>query len=258
MSLAFDRAAEYYDRTRALPRDVLATVTRMLAGELRHRGNALDVGVGTGRIALPLAGAGVDVVGVDLSTPMLAKLVENAAARPPVAIAAADGTRLPFLSRSFGGALACHLLHLVPEWRGAVAEMVRVVRPGGVVLVDSGESGGEMAEIHQQFALAAGLDGMRTRVGLNPGHEPKLDRIMTDAGATTRVLAPIAVRRSLAPRLVIDMLERNQFSVTWGLQEEVRRRAARSTRDWARERFGALDRPHSFETTITWRAYDLA
>lgn len=127
-----------------------------------------------------------------------------------------------------------------------------------MVLVDPGESGGEIAEIHQQFGLAAGLSGDRTRVGLNYGDEPELDRAMGRRRRENAVLAPIGVRRSLPPGAVIDMLERNQFSATWGLEQETRQRAARATRTWARDRLGSLDRPHALETTINWRAYDLA
>jgi len=41
-----------------------------LAGELGGRGTVLEPGVGTGRMALPLSAAGVDVIGLDLSEPM--------------------------------------------------------------------------------------------------------------------------------------------------------------------------------------------
>ena len=53
-SVSFDRAAEYYDRTRALPTELARRQTEMLAGVLAGRGPVLEIGVGTGRIALPL------------------------------------------------------------------------------------------------------------------------------------------------------------------------------------------------------------
>lgn len=53
----------------------------MLAGELARRGRVLEVGVGTGQIALPLAEAGVPLAGLDVSMPMVAKLVEKARGR---------------------------------------------------------------------------------------------------------------------------------------------------------------------------------
>jgi len=54
----------------------------LLVAELDGRGRCLEIGVGTGRIALPLHERGVDLVGIDLATPMLARLIDNAG-RPP-------------------------------------------------------------------------------------------------------------------------------------------------------------------------------
>src|SRR5205823_155930 len=68
-SVAFDRAAPFYDHTRQLSSDAAKRVVEMLTDELRGRGRALEIGVGTGRIALPVAEAGIPVTGVDLSGP---------------------------------------------------------------------------------------------------------------------------------------------------------------------------------------------
>ena len=130
-SVAFDPVKSDYDRTRALPPRAQASVVKLLGRELRGRGTALEIGVGTGRIALPLASAGQPLVGVDLSLPMLERLRENAGGRAPFPVTIADATRLPFGPGTFGGAYAVHVLHLIPAWRTALAELVRVVRPGG-------------------------------------------------------------------------------------------------------------------------------
>ncbi len=68
-SLTFDRAVSYYDRTRALPREVSDALTDALIelGQLQPGRRCLEVGAGTGRIALPLVARGVDLAGVDLS-----------------------------------------------------------------------------------------------------------------------------------------------------------------------------------------------
>ena len=62
-----------------------ATLLRFAAEE-RERGasRALDIGCGAGRNAVPLAGQGWNVVGLDLSAPMLLAAVERARAERPV------------------------------------------------------------------------------------------------------------------------------------------------------------------------------
>lgn len=74
-----DGFADVYDDWYAEVTDVGATVSRMLdvAGQA---GRVLELGVGTGRLAIPMAAAGLDVVGIDSSTAMLAKLDERVAA----------------------------------------------------------------------------------------------------------------------------------------------------------------------------------
>ncbi|MCG8920719.1 class I SAM-dependent methyltransferase [Actinokineospora sp. PR83] len=66
-----DRIADIYDRVHSnwTPDDTVDTVV-----ELADGGPVLELGVGTGRVALPLAERGVKVTGVDISEPMLAQL----------------------------------------------------------------------------------------------------------------------------------------------------------------------------------------
>jgi SAM-dependent methyltransferase len=67
-----DRMADFYDELPTHPTDADAAV-RCLA-DLADGGPALELGIGTGRLALPLAGRGVDVSGIDASMAMVARL----------------------------------------------------------------------------------------------------------------------------------------------------------------------------------------
>lgn len=80
-----DRMADFYDELPTHPSDADAAV-RCLA-DLADGGPALELGIGTGRLALPLAGHGVQVSGIDASAAMVAKLREKpGGAQIPVAI----------------------------------------------------------------------------------------------------------------------------------------------------------------------------
>ena len=70
-----ERDAEWYDELAAdmFQPAVVDPVVDVLA-DLAGHGAALELGIGTGRIALPLAQRGVPVHGVDMSAPMVAKL----------------------------------------------------------------------------------------------------------------------------------------------------------------------------------------
>ncbi|MEX0785673.1 MAG: class I SAM-dependent methyltransferase [Dehalococcoidia bacterium] len=136
-SVSFDRAADFYDETRADPPDVAAKLTDALLRELAafEADRLLEVGVGTGRIARPLLERGVRVTGVDIAPRMMAKLREQLApqhARPDLLLA--DATALPFAPRTFRAVFVTHVLHLVSSYEAALDEVRRVVAPGGAFI----------------------------------------------------------------------------------------------------------------------------
>jgi SAM-dependent methyltransferase len=231
-------------------------VVELLGRELRGRGTALEIGVGTGRIALPLAAAGLPLAGVDLSLPMLERLRENAGGRAPFPVTIADATRLPFGPATFGGAYAVHVLHLIPGWRTALAELVRVVRPGGVLLLDLGGGSSRVGrEIRRQLEARLGAAAMRN-VGLDWGRQ-RLDDLMASLGAVRRALPPVSyvARDTLAEhfRLIAD----GRHSWAWRIPEDERRGAVDEVRSWAQDRYGDLEAPRAQRRRIWFRAFDL-
>jgi ubiquinone/menaquinone biosynthesis C-methylase UbiE len=94
---------------------------------------AIDVGTGAGALAIALAPFVREVVGVD----RVAELLEFARERAPtnVTFVEADAEHLPFDDFSFDLAGTLRTLHHVPRPELLVAELVRVTRPGGRILV---------------------------------------------------------------------------------------------------------------------------
>jgi SAM-dependent methyltransferase len=249
-SISFDRAADYYDRTRSLSDEANREMTALLLGELEGRGRTLEIGIGTGRIAVPLADAGVDIAGIDLSEKMLAVLRTKA----PVPAAVGDATRLPFPDDEFDAAIACHVLHLIPDWRGAVAELARVVGAGGRLLVNlGGWDRGVWREIEERFVAEAGVNNPRP--GATDARE--VDALLAEAGATVRVLPDIVDARRLSYGELIDRIESGMYSFTWGADEDARRRGAEAVREWVLAEHGRLDEVHDKLWSVSWRAYDL-
>jgi SAM-dependent methyltransferase len=132
----FDDVAAVYDDT--LPAHVVEHYLRKRTRYvLEHcpRGTALDVGCGTGALADRLAAAGYELTGADPSAGMLAVLRERTSR---VEAVEASGTALPFPDGRFDVVLCVATLHHVADpgdVRRTLAEMVRVARPGGRVLV---------------------------------------------------------------------------------------------------------------------------
>ena len=254
-SVRFDRAAEFYDRTRGISDEAMARNVEVLSAELAGRGHVLEVGVGTGLLALPLHAAGLPLVGLDLSAPMIGKLVEKAGGQPPLPLVLADATRMPFVDDAFGGAYVRWVLHLIAEWRAALAEVVRVVRPDGMFCANLGAYGGPRAEIQGRFGELAGTE--IHPVGLGWGNVDALDAEMASHGASVRLLPPVDEGGEEALGEFLDGIRDDRYSWTLPVAEDVRLRAAEELRRWAEERFGPLDVPTPFVHPTVWRAYDL-
>jgi ubiquinone/menaquinone biosynthesis C-methylase UbiE len=129
-SISFDRLAAVYDATRGgLERG--EGFARDLAPFVRGS-RIVDVGIGTGAVALPLQELiGRPVLGVDISPAMLERAVERVGRR----VAVADAERLPLCALSVDTVLLVWVLQLVPDIGRVLAETRRLLRPAGRLLV---------------------------------------------------------------------------------------------------------------------------
>jgi SAM-dependent methyltransferase len=252
--VSFDRAAAVYDRTRMTDPAHLAVAASALNDALPD-GTALEIGVGTGVLAVPLAAHGRTVAGVDLAPAMLERLLERDPDRS-VLVTVADATRLPFREDVFVGAYCRWVLHLVADWEAAVRELCRVawrrviVEPGGYV--------GEWRELYLRFIAelgeAAAPVGLDFRNGL-----VDLDAAFESEGATLAdVFETPGILDTTLERFLAEA-EAKSYSWTWRVPQEDLDRAVEAVRAWATVRYGPdLDRSVEPDGRHHWRVYDLA
>ncbi len=247
---SFDRAAGYYDATRGLPSDVANDLTDRLVAELDGRRACLELGVGTGRIALPLHDRGIRLIGSDIAPAMLHQLAVNAGGVAPFPLVLADATRLPLVDGSVDAVLASHVLHLVPDWRRAVDELRRVLRPGGVLLADFGNHPpSPWSEPTNAIFRRHGV--VRVRPGVSSPEE-----VAEYAGTRARPLDAVTLTatRSLAQDL--SEWEAQIHSWTWPYAPEQLRPACDDIRRWAEQNGVDLDDEVTLERRIQWWAFE--
>ncbi len=232
---SFDRVADVYDATRGFPPEAEARVAAGLAELLAPGSRLIEVGVGTGRVAAPLAAHGIAITGIDISRKMLEILGEKTDGVMPVL---AEAGHLPFRDGTFDAGLFVHILHLVPDVEGTIRETVRVIRPGGTLLAcatsygpNAGQEAGEI--IRRAISEVAGhtpppfnsndrstvAEGQGERGGrgrLNRSEPPFL-RAMAEIGAnlTERELARWRVASTA--RGLLDEVLAQLHSQTWSI-----------------------------------------
>jgi ubiquinone/menaquinone biosynthesis C-methylase UbiE len=123
-----DAVAELQDRRAA---ETHEQVARLLAPTGDER--ALDVGTGAGALAIALAPLVREVVGIDVVPELLARA--HARAPENAEFLEADAEALPFRPGEFDLVCTARTLHHVPRPEVVIAEMTRVLRPGGTMLV---------------------------------------------------------------------------------------------------------------------------
>jgi len=139
-SIAFNEMARRYDKTRTLDPRSFSAALDYLVGQFppTQYPQLFEPGIGTGRIAIPLAERGYRVTGVDIAEDMLAVLAERVhrhEAQVPISWFLADATRVPFPDAVFDMAVVVNLFHLVRNWRSAVDELLRVLHRNAPIIL---------------------------------------------------------------------------------------------------------------------------
>ncbi|RQP05916.1 class I SAM-dependent methyltransferase (plasmid) [Paracoccus sp. MA] len=184
---SYSRWAPIYDRT-------FGAVTHMGRRRAvdyinRRGGSVLEVGVGTG-LSLEHYGPQMQVTGIDFSQDMLDKAiakVQRLGLKQVHALRQMDARKLDFPDGSFDTVTAMHVLSVVPEPEKVMAEIARVCRPGGKVVITNhfARERGALAALERVFAPLANTIGWHS--------DFPIDRVLQERSLV------LEERRSLPP-----------------------------------------------------------
>lgn len=241
--------APVFNRRRALPHGVPNAIRdTVLASGLPPQPRVLDLGAGAGRIADPFLAANDFYVGLDLSFGMLYAFRQDS---PAACLVQAEGAHLPFADASFDAVLLIQVLSGLRGWRHLLNDTIRVLRPGGCLVVGRVVAPDDGVDAQMKARLA----DMLAAIGVHPYRDkPREDAVtwLATRLPDRRVVTAATWRASRSPRAFI---ERHSGGVRFSaLPEPIRQDAMGRLADWAQARYGALDRDfvedYSFELII--------
>ncbi len=251
-SVAFDRAADYYDRTRGFPPGTEQAVAALMAqvGSLNEASRVLEIGIGTGRIALPLAPHVRAYYGIDLARPMMDRLSAKQTTEPVYPVLG-DATRLPFPSAAFDAVIAVHIFHLIPGWRDVLREVTRVLRPGGVLVHGWNE---RLLLDDLQTVWNEATKETREVEGAVP-HDWR-EQFLEQNGwrAVAQVAAyPFTVQRT--PQDFYESMAGRYFSGTWRMSDEQLERGLSAVRAYIAAHYSDPSQPETLQASFQAQAY---
>jgi SAM-dependent methyltransferase len=240
----FDRVADVYDMTRAIPEPDMERIVDTVAAvtEATPATRFLELGVGTGRVGLPIARRGYDYTGIDISERMMAILREKAAAaNVAIHLVTGDVAEMPFGDGGFDVIVVVHVLHLIPDWMKALGEARRVLKPDGY-FVQGGTTllPGWAESVRRQWRVFVEEEG----ITLRPRHGDlgKVEAALTDMGCYLASYRVAKWETEMAPLDYIESVRARTFSQSWDVPKEVLERVHQKLLEWSGQEFGDLDR----------------
>lgn len=242
-SMSYREIASRYNAINAIPPKAAAQIGAVLAAQIGPQRWALDIGAGAGRLAIPAWQAGCHVISLDLELAMLVagdcEARERNIALPSLQ---SDARQLPLTDEAVDVVMINNLLHLVEGWQQVLADAVRVMKRGGVLL-----QGRDWLDPNSRaFQLR---NKLRQIVGtLDPSMRP------TSAAGPTLMQTLAQMGGKLSPELLaaswhepesvartMQKMAQRQHNETWSLDESLLQVALDQLSEWAATTWPDLD-----------------
>ncbi len=251
----FSPNASVYDRRHgaAISEDELGRL--WVAAGLQVGARALDIGAGTGRVAIPLARHGCDVVAVEAAGSMLAQLRAKAA-DSKVYTVVAEGSQLPFRAEHFDVVVIARLLYLTPDWRRILGEAHRVLAAGGRLLHEwgNGQVDEEWVQIREEARRLFERAGLRAPFHPGVRSETEVDRQIERLRFVRECQLELGRGPAITLREFLRRLVEGELSYIWNVPEHVRTKCLPGLQRWSEQTFD-LERPVPMPRELRWTIY---
>ena len=224
-------------------------------GGLEPGARVLDVGAGTGRVAIAFAGLGFETVALDAAPAMLHELGLKAP-KGKVLVVAGEGARLPFAAGRFDGVVLARILYLMSDWEAVLRETCGVLKRGGRLFNEwgNGQAGEAWVQIREKARTlfqSAGVD--------NPFHpgartEAEVDDLLKELGMARHAELAMGPGPGTTLRDFVKRVASGEFSYIWNVPRGVQESCLPILHKWCEDTFD-LDCRVAIPREVRWTVY---
>jgi len=238
--------ADLYDETRVFDQGCFDAALDWLVDRFppQRFSNVFYPGIGTGRVAIPLAEKGYRITGVDISAKMLALLerrLRQMEQTLPISLHKADVTELPFGTATFDMVFAVHLFYFIGNWQKAVDEMMRVLENDRPLILMHTGTGAEMPFLNERYReLCSGQGFVIKDVGVKSNRE--VVEYLEKGGYHAEWIRDRWQWTShIRPDIALEYIRSRAYSFTVSVPDEVHSEALNRLESEVMQQFGGLE-----------------
>ena len=140
----WDRWAKRYDKAMSGDKDTYARILNRMKKKLNRNMVVLELACGTGILSAQLAGSVKMLEATDFSEEMI-KQAKQKCHSSRLHFSVQDATSLPYAPKTFDAVVISNALHIMPEPEKALAEIRRVLKPGGILIAPTFTAAGSLS-----------------------------------------------------------------------------------------------------------------
>ena len=233
-----------------------AQLAQAITERLRRDATIIDIGAGTGRVAVALASRGFRVVALDPAVPMLQTTQRKSG---EVLAVAAEGTHLPFRRNSADAVVLARILYLVPDWQNLLREARRILRQGGILFHEWGNGDASEAWVQVREKARSLFQEAGVEAPFHPGakSEVEVDSYLRELGFYRSEQIEAGPGPTITLAEFLNRIQTGEFSYVWNVPKDVQDLCLPQLRRWCESKFD-LDQPAPMPAEFLWVLYENA